>query len=330
MLTGGPGSYRDVISQESFLADYRKALSRRGRVTVVGSSNTDLVLTSATLPGPGQTVLAGPLRVHAGGKGANQAVAAVRAGARVSFVASIGRDAYGDQSVERLRREGIQLDAIHRPSNATSGVALILVDAVGQNMISVARGSNDALPASLVRRALGALVPPHVLVLQLEIPMPAVAAALTIAERAGIPAILNPAPARSLPPALLRKVHTLIPNETELAFLTGARSTSNAAIERAALTLARKGVGQVIVTCGARGVCWARNDLVLWTPALKSRVVDTTGAGDCFTGCFAAAMAAGLPTREAIEFAVRAAGISVERKGAQPSMPTLKEILARR
>ena len=267
------------------------------------------------------------MQIHPGGKGANQAVAAVRAGAKVDLIASISRDDYGNQAFARLRHEGIGVQSIHRPREGNSGLALILIDAQGQNLISVARSSNDSLTAQIVREGLRRLKGSDVLVLQLEIPQVAVTAALTSAAGVGSITVLNPAPARPLSVALLKKVHTLIPNESELALLTAQRVNSAASIESAAKGLLRTGIKQVIVTCGSRGVCWVRSDLTLWMPAAKVRAIDTTGAGDCFTGAFAAAIAAGLPTREAIEFAVRAAGISVTRSGAQPSMPTIQEIL---
>lgn len=295
-------------------------------VVVVGSSNTDLVITSKRLPRPGETVLGGAFQVVAGGKGANQAVAAARAGARVTFVANIGRDGFGDAALRRLKAEGIRTRWVARSGTAPSGVALILVGARGENVISVARSSNSELSVAEVESAGRAIQRARVVVAQLEVPLAAVARAVEMAAEAGVPVLLNPAPARGLPKRLLGRVTWLTPNASELGCLTGREVESEAGLVVAARSLQRAGVAHVLVTCGARGVCWCDRAGVRWIPAPRVKAVDTVGAGDCFSGALAAALARGWEVEAAIRFAVQAASISVTRAGAQPSMPRREEI----
>jgi ribokinase len=297
-------------------------------IVVVGSSNTDLVIRAERLPCPGETVLGGEFQVIAGGKGANQAVAAARAGARVTFLANIGADDFGNSSLRRFRKERIDTRFIVRSRTAPSGVALILVGSQGENLISVARSSNDGLEPADVDAAAAAIRSARCLVAQLEIPLRTVRRAIEIAHDADVPVLLNPAPAQVLPKALLRKVTWLTPNEGELAQLTGRPATTENEIASAAQCLHEAGVRHVLVTCGPRGVCWSRRSGVDWLPAMKVKAVDTVGAGDCFSGAMAAALAEGEPEAKALLFAITAAGISVTRAGAQPSMPARGEILA--
>lgn len=297
------------------------------RIVVVGSSNTDLVITSEHLPAPGETVLGGQYQRVAGGKGANQAVAAARCGGQVSFIANIGRDDLGDAAVRRLRADGIDLRAVVRSTQSPSGVALILVDGKGENLISVARSSNNDLSPRHIDAAAPLLRTARCLVVQLEVPLPTVRRAVDLAHQANVPVLLNPAPAQELPRALLRKVTWLTPNETELACLTRTRSKRTTAVVDGALQLLQTGVRHVLVTCGARGVCWCCEEGVCWIPAPRVDPVDTVGAGDCFTGALAAALARGEPLEQALPFAVTAASISVTRPGAQPSMPRRGEVL---
>lgn len=297
------------------------------RIVVVGSSNTDLVITSKNLPAPGETVLGGQFQRVAGGKGANQAVAAARCGGQVSFIANIGHDDMGDAAMRRLRAEGMDLRGVVRSTQSPSGVALILVDGKGENLISVARSSNNELSARHIDAAEPMIRSARCLVAQLEVPLAAVRRAVDLAWRAGVPVLLNPAPARKLPRALLRKVTWITPNETELACLTGVRSARTSAIVDGAAQLLQAGVQHVLVTCGARGVCWCRKEGACWIPAPRVKPVDTVGAGDCFTGALAAALAQGEPLERALPLAVTAASISVTRPGAQPSMPRRDEVL---
>jgi ribokinase len=298
-------------------------------VVVIGSSNTDLVVRTTRLPVPGETVAGREFAIHAGGKGANQAVAAARAGAKVTFVASIGRDGFGDAAVARFEDEGIDTRWIVRNSAKPSGVALILTDERGENMISVALGSNEDLTARHIAAAAPVIRDSGCVVAQLEVPSAAVREAARLASGFGVPMMLNPAPATRLGPDLLACLTLLTPNRGELARLTGQSVRHRSDIPVAAGRLRRKGVSHILVTCGADGVCWCSDHGHRWFVAPCARAVDTVGAGDCFSGALAAALARGESMADAIAFAVMAASISVTRAGAQTSMPRRREILDR-
>ncbi len=301
----------------------------RPHVVVIGSSNTDLVVRTAKLPRPGETVAGREFAIHAGGKGANQAVAAARAGAKVTLVASIGRDRFGDAAVSGLEREKIDTQWIVRSSARPSGVALILTDRQGENMISVASGSNEDLEARHVGAAIPAIREAGCVVTQLEVPMAAIHEAARLASGFGVPMLLNPAPATRLTPDLLAALSLLTPNKGELAALTGLSVRHRSDIPVAACRLRQQGVSHILVTCGVDGVCWCSDQGHRWFDAPRVKAVDTVGAGDCFSGVLAAALARGEAMVDAITFAVTAAAICVTRNGAQPSMPRRKEILAR-
>jgi ribokinase len=302
-----------------------KSLSR---IVVIGSSNTDLVVCSRALPRPGETVMGGEFQVHPGGKGANQAVAAARAGARVTFVARIGLDPFGDAALHRFQTDSIDTQYVTRSRTKPSGVALILIDRKGENLISVAPGSNEELTSRHVLAAAPAIRDAQGVVAQLEVPLHAVEETARLASGFGVPMLLNPAPAQPLPPALLARLAFLTPNEGELSRLSGHPIRTAADIPLATARLLKHGVLHVIVTRGAKGVCWCSHGIVRWFKAPKVRSLDTVGAGDCFTGALAAAIARKESVSHAIEFAMRAAAISVTRPGAQPSMPHHREIIA--
>jgi ribokinase len=298
------------------------------RIVVVGSCNTDLIIRSPELPRPGQTVLGGEFSILPGGKGANQAVAAARAGAQVTFVGNIGQDRFGDEALARLRREGIDTRYLVR-SRSASGVALILVNQRGENLISVAGSSNDELSPAHIVQALPAIRRARCLVVQLETPLPAVRKAVEIAGRYGVRVLLNPAPAIRLPKSLLRQIEILTPNEIELAALTARppRGKGTRHLERAAGELVAAGVKHVLVTRGPEEVCWCSERGERWFAVPKVQAIDTVGAGDCFSGALASAIAEDKSMEESIRFAIAAAAISVTRRGAQPSMPTRREIV---
>jgi len=294
-------------------------------VAVVGSSNTDMVIRSPRLPRPGESVVGGDFYMAAGGKGANQAVAAARAGAKVTLIAKVGQDLFGDEAVAGFRREGIDCRWIARDPEAASGIALILVDREGENLISVALGANLRMATTDVDRAADAIARAGALVVQLEVPLAAVRRAVAIARENGVPVILNPAPAppRPLPKALLRRVDYLVLNETEMDVLAGSGDFA------AAARLLDLGVGHVVLTRGKHGVAVLddpTNPLLI--PGHRVKSVDAVGAGDAFVGTFATFLAEGLPMAEALALANAAAALSVTRKGAQPSMPTRKQILS--
>ena len=298
------------------------------RIVVVGSSNTDMVVKSDRLPGPGETVTGGQFVVAPGGKGANQAVAAARLGARVALVAKVGQDVFGDQAVEGYQREGIDTQWILRdPENAT-GVALILVDDAGENLISVASGANHALTPEDVQKASEVIRSAAVLMLQLETPIPTVKEAARLAAEAGAAVILDPAPAPEGPldADLLGHVTYLTPNETEAQRLTGIPVTDEATARTAAQKLLGAGARCVIVTLGAKGALVASAAGAEMVPGHPVEARDSTAAGDAFNGGLAAALAGGLSLQDAVRQATLVGALSVTRLGAQPSLPTADEL----
>jgi len=293
---------------------------------VVGSSNMDLVVKSPRIPVPGETILGGDFFMVPGGKGANQAVAAARLGARVCFVARLGDDLFGRKSLENFQREGLDTKFVTLTSHTPSGVALITVDEAGNNAIVVAPGANAKLSPEDVRRAEGEIRAVGAVVAQLEVPMTTVQCAAELANEAGVPFILNPAPAQRLSPSLLARVEVLTPNETEAQLLTGVKVIDDDSARKAAEKLLSTGVKAVILTMGARGFLLAANGATEFVAALRVKAIDATAAGDAFTGSLAVSLARGRPLREAAAFANRVAALCVTRLGAQPSMPTQKEV----
>lgn len=296
------------------------------RIVVVGSVNTDMVVKGGRLPGPGETVTGGQFLMAAGGKGANQAVAAARLGAEVTLVAKVGRDVFGDQAIENFQREKIHTDCILRDEANATGVALILVDDAGENLISVASGANHALAPREIGALADRLRSADVLMLQLEIPMDAVCEAARIAAEAGVPVILDPAPAAPLPDGLLGHVAYLTPNESEAERLTGIAVRDEDSARRAAAQLRDAGTEWVIVTLGANGALVAGPRGAKRIPSVRVDAVDTTAAGDAFNGGLAHALACKLDLEEAVQQACRVGALSAMRLGAQPSLPTAEEL----
>jgi ribokinase len=297
-------------------------------IAVIGSSNTDLVVPVRELPQPGETVLGGDLLTAAGGKGANQAVAAARLGAEVYFVGCVGGDRFGEDARAGLAREGLRLDHLRTVPDAPSGVALITVAASGQNSIVVAPGANARLTLEDVELAAPALRAAQVVVAQLEVPIQAVTRGLAIAREARVTTLLNPSPARPLDDALLSLVDILICNETEAEALTGMDAASTEAAARAAGALLRRGPRMVVLTRGEQGCVVAEGSAVTHLPAFAVQAVDTTAAGDAFVGALACRLAGGATGPEAARYASAAAALSVQRAGAQPSLPTAAEVAA--
>ncbi|MDQ2799050.1 MAG: ribokinase [Armatimonadota bacterium] len=298
---------------------------KRARIVVVGSANTDMVARVASLPGAGETVLAGEFAMLPGGKGANQAVAAARLGAVVTFIACVGADSLGDAAVLNFEAEGIDTRYVVRDPDAPTGVALITVDEVtGENVIVVASGANAKLSVGLITMAADAIRAADVVVCQLETPLETVQAALKLAREAGKTTILNPAPAQGLSDELLSYVSVLTPNETEAALLAGYDAHTPT---QQANALRERGAANVVITLGAKGalaVSEAQETLIQsFTP---QQTVDTTAAGDCFTGALAVALGEGKRLAYAVEFANAAASLSVEKAGAQPSLPSRYEV----
>jgi ribokinase len=298
----------------------------RNRVLVIGSSNTDMTVNVARLPRAGETILGGEFAMCAGGKGANQAVGAARAGGAVTFIGRIGPDMFGEQALASLAAEGINLDYVVRDAARPSGVALIYVGSHGENSIAVASGANASLKPADVRKARRAFRDAGVLVLQLETPLETVQTAAELAARAGVRVILNPAPAQPLPASLLKRVYLLTPNESEAAMLTGVTVNTEAGAAKAADKLRARGAKNVIITLGARGAFLVGENIRGLIPAYTIKAVDTTAAGDVFNGALGVALAEGQSLPEAARFANAAAAISVTRLGAQRSAPRRGEI----
>ena len=302
-----------------------------GRVIVVGSVNVDLVVSTARLPLPGETVTGGRFARHHGGKGGNQAVAAARLGARTAFVGAIGDDAFGTEARAALAAEGIDLRGLATLEHEATGVALILVDARGENCIAVAGGANGAVTPTLVRDALENLAPQpaDVLLVGHEIPTESSREALRLGRAAGATTILNPAPARGLDRATLALADILTPNRGELGVLAALASVDGRSVVEAAQALLGDAVGRaVLVSLGADGALLvaAGGTTALRAPPVS--VVDTVGAGDTLNGALAAGLAAGLELPVAARRAVIAASLAVTRAGAREGMPTSAELQA--
>jgi ribokinase len=298
----------------------------KNSILVVGSSNTDMIIKVERIPKPGETILGGEFASAAGGKGANQAVGAARAGGAVTFIARVGQDMFGDKAVAGFIADGINVEYVVRDPASPSGVALIFVGQNGENSIAVASGANANLTPADLRKAKNAFRQSNVVVLQLETPLKTVEAAAELAAMADARVILNPAPARPLPDELLQRVYLLTPNESEAELLTGMPVNDEAAAAKAADALLARGVHNVIITLGARGAFVAGRRARGLVEGYKVKPVDTTGAGDVFNGTLAVALAEGKSLLDAARFASAAAAISVTRLGAQTSAPRRDEI----
>jgi len=290
-------------------------------VVVVGSSNIDFTATVDRLPGRGETLLGHRFLQSFGGKGANQAVAAARAGAQVAFLSKVGSDANGDLIAQHLATQGLSRMVLLRDAAAQTGIAMILVDAAGNNQIVVVPGSNQEMTPADVRQHAGLISAARVLLVQMEIPLETVQECLRLAKHHGLLTILNPAPASVLPPEFLKMVDILTPNEREACMLTGATDPAEAAG-----LLAHGGLGTVVLTRGAEGAVVSRGKEATYVPAFSMEAVDSTGAGDAFNGALACALAEGLPIEVSVEMAVAAGALATTGLGAQAAMPTRADI----
>ncbi len=286
----------------------------------------DLVVKSPRIPVSGETILGGDFLMVPGGKGANQAVAIAKLGAHSIFVARLGDDVFGHKSLENFKKEHVDTRYVTLTPDAPSGVALITVDAAGNNAIVVAPGANAKLSPDDVYRAQSEIASAGAVVAQLEVPLATVQCAAELAHYAGVIFVLNPAPAQKLPPALLAMVSVLTPNEIEAEILTGVKVTDPESACEAVDRLLDAGLKSAIITMGAKGFLLAEGDRRDYIAAEKVNVVDTTAAGDAFTGSLAVSVGQGHNLHDSAIFANRAAALCVTRRGAQPSMPTLEEV----
>jgi ribokinase len=297
-----------------------------GKVVVVGSSNIDLIMKMERLPRPGETVTEAEFAQVFGGKGANQAVAAARAGGEVAFVSCVGDDAYGAQVIESLRGDGIDTRHVFREEGVPSGTALIMIDAAGENCIAVAPGANYRLAPEHVDRARDVIEEAAVVIAQCEIRSETLDHVIDLGARLGKLVVLNLAPARPLSDASLARLGGLAVNETEAEFLTGRAVKTDSEIEGAATTLLGRGPKMVIVTLGARGAWVAVEGHQGLVPGFEVEAVDTTAAGDVHCGAFGVALVEGEPLLDGVAFANAAAALSVTKLGAQPSAPARADI----
>jgi ribokinase len=297
------------------------------KIIVIGSSNTDMVIQSDRLPAPGETIIGGAFMMNPGGKGANQAVAIARMGGEVTFISKTGNDLFGKQSIEGYKAEGIETKFIFSDPEQPSGVALISVDAHGENCIVVAPGANGTLSIQDIEKARAAIETADLLLMQLEIPMETVVYAAKIAFDKGVKVILNPAPAQALSSELFKYLYMVTPNKTEAEILSGVKVNDWTSAKEAADKISEKGVDIVVVTLGSVGALVKEGNQYHEVAVKKVEAVDTTAAGDTFSGTLCVGLSEGLTVVEAVNFACKASAIAVTRMGAQASIPYRKEII---
>ncbi len=295
-------------------------------IYIIGSSNTDMVVKAERLPAPGETIMGGTFLMNAGGKGANQAVAAARLGGNVSFIANLGDDLFGRQAHTQFRQEGINTNFITFDPAHPSGVALINVDAQGENCIAVAPGANGNLTPDRLLSFFDFILSPAIVLVQLEIPITTVEFIIEQCAARSIPVIVNPAPANRIRDDMWKHVFVITPNETEAELLTGISIVDDDSARKAAQSFHKKGIKNVVLTLGKRGAYWSDTTSEGLVEAPSVSVVDTTAAGDCFSGALAVALAEKKSLADAVKFASVSASISVTRMGAQASMPSRKEV----
>jgi len=302
-------------------------MTKPANVVVLGGANSDFLVKAARLPGPGKTVEGDEFQQGPGGKGANQAVAAARLGARVSFIARLGADARGDELLAGLRAEGVDVSLVVRDARHPSGVALVMVDGGGEKQIMTAPGANRRLDLADVHAAEARIAGADILLMQLEVPLECVEAAASIARAAGVRVVLDPAPPQPLGESLLRDLHVIRPNADEAEVLTGVEVDGEPAARNAAQNLLDRGASAAIVGApGGNLLASARG--TSWFPHLEVKSVDATGAGDAFAAALAVALAEDHSLHDAARFAGAAAAFATTRLGAQAGLPRREDVLA--
>lgn len=299
----------------------------KNKIVVVGSYNVDITVQTERLPRAGETVLGKGITFSAGGKGANQAVAAARAGADVAFIARVGADHYGKTAIRDLEKEGIDCSGVTLDADSATGMASITVDKHGENCIIVASGANASLSPQDIEKKSALIAAADILLIQLETPLETVEAALRSAQKHHTKVILNPAPALLLSPVLLKMVSIITPNQGEAALLTGISIENVSTLGKVTEKLRSYGIEAALVTLGADGVFLANHEKTALIPAYQVKALDTTGAGDVFNGVLAAILGRhGHSLESAVFQAAAAASLSVTRLGAQPSIPYYREV----
>jgi ribokinase len=296
------------------------------KIVVVGSCNTDMVIKADRLPVPGETILGGTFFMNPGGKGANQAVAASRMGGKVTFISKTGNDVFGKQSVMLYNSEHINTDFVFSDPGLPSGVALITVDAYGENCIVVASGANASLSPTDINKAIDEIESAGLVLMQLEIPIETVEYVAEIADKKGIKVILNPAPARSLSDKLLKCLYIIIPNKSEAEILSGIKVMDSETARQAADIISARGVENVIITLGSQGALIKEGPDYHFVEAYKVESVDTTAAGDAFCGSFCVGLVEGRSIMDSVKLAAKGAALTVTRMGAQSSIPYRSEL----
>ena len=301
-------------------------MTKTGKLAVLGSINADHILNLAQFPRPGETVVGTQYQVAFGGKGANQAVAAGRSGADIVFIACVGEDDIGERVRKQLEDDRIDITPVEAVAGTATGVALIFVNGEGENSIAIHAGANAALTPEYVTRHQQTIADASALLMQLESPLESVLAAARIARQHQTLVILNPAPATQLSDELLSLVDMITPNETEAEILTGIHISTDDDAARAAAVLHDKGISNVLITLGSRGVWLSDNRQGQRIEGFRVKAVDTIAAGDTFNGALITALLEQQPMAKAVRFAHAAAAIAVTRHGAQPSVPWREEI----
>lgn len=299
---------------------------KHAKLAVLGSINADHILNLAHFPRPGETVIGQKYQIAFGGKGANQAVAAGRAGADIAFIACVGADDIGERVCQQLAQDKIDTQPVEVIEGESTGVAMIFVNGEGENNIGIYSGANAALTPAYVARHQQVIAGADALLMQLESPLDSVVAAASLARQHQTQVILNPAPATALPDSLLALVDVITPNETEAEILTGIAVRNDEDAARAAAALHNKGIPTVLITLGRRGVWLSEKGQGQRVAGFDVKAVDTIAAGDTFNGAFITARLEGKAMLDAVRFAHAAAAIAVTRSGAQPSVPWRAEI----